>query len=36
MYGGRVNQNDGELLGQQVQQNVDLDSVYLLSLPAFA
>ncbi|KAL8716468.1 MAG: hypothetical protein Q9225_006206 [Loekoesia sp. 1 TL-2023] len=36
MYGGRVNQNDGELLGNQVQQNIDLDEVYVLSLPAFA
>ena len=36
IYGGRVNQNDGELLEAQIQQNIDLDEVYVLSLPAFA
>ena len=36
MYGGRVNQNGGELTAPQVQQNINLDAVYVLSLPAFS
>ncbi|KAL8632441.1 hypothetical protein Q9189_001816 [Teloschistes chrysophthalmus] len=33
---GRNNPNGGDLLPNQVKENIDLDSVYVLSLPAFA
>ncbi|KAI4252428.1 MAG: hypothetical protein LQ352_004301 [Teloschistes flavicans] len=36
LYGGRNNPNGGDLLPNQVKENVDLDSVYVLSVPAFA
>ncbi|KAL9583210.1 MAG: hypothetical protein Q9212_002840 [Teloschistes hypoglaucus] len=35
IYGGRNNLNGGDLLPNQVKENVDLDSVHVLSLPAF-
>lgn len=36
MYAGEQNQGGGKLLYNQVQENVKLDAVYILSLPAFA
>ena len=36
MYGGQRDQSKGELLPNQIQQNIDLDAVYVLSMPAFA
>ncbi|KAG6995719.1 hypothetical protein G7Y79_00042g078240 [Physcia stellaris] len=36
MYAGEQNQGGGKLLYNQVQENVQLDAVYILSLPAFA
>lgn len=36
MYGGEQNQGGGQLTSSQAQLNVDLDAVYILSLPAFA
>ena len=36
MYGGRNNPTNGELTASQITYNAALDTVHVLSLPAFA